>query len=44
MMAAYTLPRPKIVKGWVESQRYLFDPGSIGRSRAGVRAETDEAG
>jgi group II intron reverse transcriptase/maturase len=44
MMAAYALPRPKIVKAWVESRVHLLDHGSMGRSRAGVRAETDDAG
>jgi hypothetical protein len=44
MMAAYALPRPKIVKAWVSSRGHLLDHGSLGRRRAGVRAETDDAG
>ena len=44
MMAAYALPRPKSVQGWVECRGHLFDHRSIGRRRAGVRAERDDAG
>jgi RNA-directed DNA polymerase len=44
MMAAYELPRPKIVKGWVECQVDSLAHGTSGISRAGVRTETDDAG
>jgi hypothetical protein len=43
-MAAYVLPRPKIVKSWVEDQLYSLTNGTSGRSRAGERTETDDAG
>jgi hypothetical protein len=44
MMAAYPLPRPKIVQGWVECGRSPHERGTSGRGRAGVRTETDDAG
>lgn len=44
MLAAYALPRPKIVQGWVEGRVDSLAHGTRGSSRAGVRAETDDAG
>ena len=44
MMAAYPLPRPRIVKGWGECRVGPYKPGTTGRRRAGVRTETDDAG
>lgn len=44
MRAAYARPRPQIVKAWVSRRGHLLDHGSMGRSRAGGRAETEDAG
>jgi Reverse transcriptase (RNA-dependent DNA polymerase) len=44
MMAAYVLPRPKIVQGWVVCRADSLAHGTSGLRRAGVRAETDDAG
>ena len=44
MMAAYPLPRPKIVKGWVECRGGPQERRATGISCAGVRTETDDAG
>jgi RNA-directed DNA polymerase len=44
MMAAYPLPQPKIVKGWVECRGDPLDHGTSGSSRAGGRTAMDDAG
>ena len=44
MMAAYPLPRPKIVQGWVECRGGPRARRAKGRRCAGVRTETDDAG
>lgn len=44
MRAAYPLPRPKIVQGWVEGRGGPRERRATGMRGAGVRTETDDAG